>query len=159
MKGFLVRIISIRSRVHLPHPGNHTDKHLLHWFILTLGVLLSLIVLVFCGLTGSADAWLHGLLAQLPFYPESQDGLYTINPATIFLGSIPITLYGAAILVHEDSLAARSLLCLAAALVLALPGIICLLWGILLSCTIPLCSIALLWVYSTCIPYFHPAAS
>lgn len=159
MKGFFVHILSIRHKVHLPHPGNHTDKHLLHWFILTLCVLLSLIILVFCGLTGSMDSWLHSLLLQLPFYPEAQNGIYTANPATVFLCSIPITLYGAAVLVHEDSLAARSLLCLLASLVVALPGVICLLWGTLLGVAIPLCSIVLLWVYSACIPYFRSTAS
>jgi len=159
MKGFFVRITGICRKVHLPHPGNHTDKHLLHWFILTLCVLLCLIVLVFCGVTGSIDSWLHSLLVQLPFYPEAQDGICTVNPATVFLCSIPITLYGAAVLVHEDSLAARSLLCLLAGMVLALPCIICLLWGTLLGGAIPLCSIGLLWVFSACIPYFRATAS
>ncbi len=159
MKGFFARIISIRHNVLLPHPNNHTDKHLLHWFILTLCVLLSLIIPVLCGFTGSLDAWLHSQLMQLPFYPDTQNGIHTVNPATVFLCSLPITLYGAAVLVHEDSLAARSLLCLLAGLVLALPCVICILWGILLGGAIPLCSIALLWAYSVCIPYFRSTAS
>ena len=122
---------------------------------LALGVALCLatlvpgIALMLTGaLTALGDAQVR-LLASHPFYMTAEEAQVNfLSPTGTFVVCLLLTLWLAAVLLREHRYTRRCQVAFLAALAVALPGLLCVLWGGVLEVAAPLLCVALLWLYT-----------
>ncbi len=128
---------------------NRTDRHLAVWFALILGTLLPMVCLLLSGALAALDEAQLRLLAGHPFYIGAEEAQVSLlSPVGTFVLCTLLSFWLAAVLVRERRYARRSQVAFLAALALALPGLICVLWGGVLYVAAPLACILFLWCYS-----------
>lgn len=146
---------------HRPHHLNHGDMLWLRWGILSVSVLFCIAALVASGCMGSINQWHTAMLQGAPFY-LSEAGAQAgslLSPAMGFACCIPLTLYWAAVLMHQKNLWHRTQLSALAMVALALPGMLSVLWDTVVHTSPLLCCILLTWMLTTCIPFFSKQGS
>ncbi len=150
MKSCPLRLCHLIRRL-LPAGGqlSHTDRRLALWMTLTLAALLPVVLLLLGGgLMACDDAQLR-LLAGHPFYISAEEAQVSLlSPVGTFLLCTGLTLWLAAVLLREPRYGRRTQLAFLTALTMALPGLICVLWGGVLYVAAPLACTLLLWVYT-----------
>lgn len=119
---------------------------LLRWAALCVAVLSIALVLHAWGALELVDEWQLMVLAGHPFYISAEDVQVTLlEPGCIWTLSIAMVLYLGAVL-QRQRLSRRNHLCLLAAVAVALPGLMCVLWHGVLYVGLPMVCIFLLWV-------------
>ncbi len=129
-------------------PHNLADRHLAAWIALCLATLLPVVALLLGGTLSACDDAQLRLLAGHPFYIGAEEAqLSLLSPAATFLFCTLLTLWLSAVLYREHRCARRTQVAFLAALVVALPGLLCVLWGGVLYVAAPLVCVLLLWCY------------
>ena len=142
----------LRQALGLPVPAREPqrgegDVLLLRWVILSIAVLAALVALQACRLFMPLYECQLLILAGDPFYMTAQDAqVALLTPAGTFAVCVGITLYLGAVMLRQPRLGRRNHLCLLAAVAVALPGLMCVLWHGVLYVAQPLVCIALLWL-------------
>lgn len=123
------------------------DGFMLRWAILSFGVLAGIVALQACRAFRFLDEAQLVVLAGHPFYLSAQDAQVSLlSPAGQFGLCVVVTLYFGGVLMMQKRLGRRSHICLLAAVVFALPGLLCVLWHGVLYVGQALTCILLLWV-------------
>lgn len=123
------------------------DVLLARWVSLSIGVLAALVALQACRLFMPLNEWQLRVLAGDPFYLSAADAQVSLlSPGGTFGVCVCVTLYMGAALLRMPSLAARSHLCVLAAVAVALPGFMCVLWHGVLYVAQPFVCVLLLWL-------------
>ena len=138
------------------HTLNTADLLWLRWAVLSLSVLFCMAALMASGCTGGMNDWHTALLQGAPFHLSATgaEAACLLSPAASFACCIPLTLYWAAVMMHQKKLRHRTELTAMLLVALALPGILCVLWDSVLP-TIPLlCCVLITWFLVICIPFF-----
>lgn len=141
------RILSIVRESFSPTRASVGDVFLLRWAMLCVGVLGAVVVLQACGFFAMLHDGQLILLAGHPFYMSAEDAQVSLlSPAGTFGACVVITLYMGAVLLLQRRMRQRSHLCLLAAVAVALPGLLCVLWHGVLYVAQPLFCVFLLWL-------------
>lgn len=122
-------------------------RRLPRWALLCAGVLAAAALLQLCGW----EEWLGDrqiiMLTGDPFQMSALDvQVSLLSPGATWALSSLLTLYLGAVLLRQPALSKRSHICLLAAAALALPGLMCVLWGGVLYVGLPLTCVLLLWL-------------
>ncbi len=128
---------------------NRTDLRLTAWIGLVLTTLLPLVLLQLCNGMLTLDEAQLRLLAGHPFYIGAEEAQVSLlSPVGTFVLCLLLTFWLAAVLVREHRYARRTQVAFLAALAVALPGLICVLWGGVLYVASPIVCVLLLWGYT-----------
>ncbi len=131
------------------NPCSRADRRMAAWIALSLATLLPVVGLL---LSGAFEPWDEAqlrLLAGHPFYIGAEEAqLSLLSPVSTFILCVLSTLWLSAVLVYEHRYSRRSQAAFLAALAMALPGLICVLWGGVLYVAPPLACVLLLWCYT-----------
>ncbi len=128
---------------------NRTDRHLAAWIALTIATLLPVVCLQLGGALSALDEAQLRLLAGHPFYIGAEEAQVSLlSPVATFVLCTVLVLWLAAVLVRERRCSRRTQLAFLVALAIALPGLLCVLWGGVLYVAAPLACTALLWFYA-----------
>lgn len=127
--------------------SGRVDALLLRWAGMSVGVLGAVVLM-------ESQGWLLPLhdqqiimLANHPIYLSAEDANVSLmSPGLTFGVSVLLTLYLAAVLLVQPRLGRRNHVCLLAAVAVALPGLIGVLWHGVLYVAQPLMCVVLLWV-------------
>lgn len=120
---------------------------LLRWGVLCVAVLGVAVALQLGGVFERVDEWQLRVLAGHPFYITAEDAQVSLlGPGGTWGVSVGLVLYLGAVLLQQQRLSRRNHLCLLAAVAVALPGLMCVLWHGVLYVGLPLVCIFLLWV-------------
>lgn len=144
-----------------PHHLNRGDILWLRWVVLSVSVLFCTVALMASGCTDGMNQWHTALLQGAPFRlsEAGAEAGSILSPAVTFACCVPLTLYWAAVMMHQRNLRHRTELTALALAALALPGILCVLWDTVLH-TIPLlCCLLFTWLLTACIPFFAKQGS
>ncbi len=129
-------------------PADRADRRLAAWIALCLATLLPVVLLLLGGALSAWDDTQLRLLGGHPFYISAEEAQVSLlSPSATFLFCSLFTLWLAAVLLREHRYARRTQVAFLAALALALPGLICVLWGGVLYVAAPLACVLLLWCY------------
>ncbi|MBR3902520.1 MAG: hypothetical protein IKJ29_02560 [Akkermansia sp.] len=123
-----------------------TDQFLLRWAALSFTVLVFILILTAAGAMEYLELEQIRFLGGSPFYigaAEAQISL--LGPAGTFALCIGITLYLALVLLRERRFSGRVQVGLLAVTALALPGILCVLWGGVLNMAAPVICVLSCW--------------
>lgn len=124
------------------------DAFLLRWAGLSMATLLPVTLLMFSGAVDALELEQIRFLGGHPFYidaVEAQESL--LPPVGMFSISVVATLYLAVVLLREPSFLWRMQVTALAAIALALPGILCVLWGGIINMAAPVISVLLVWLW------------
>ncbi len=141
--GLFCRLCSLCRR--LPN----ADRMLAIWMLSCLATLVPVVLMQLVGLFSFLDDAQLRLLAGHPFYLGAEEAQVSLlSPVGLFCVCTLLTLWLAAVLLREHSLSHRSQVAFLAALAVALPGLLCVLWGGVLYVATPLVCIAALWCFT-----------
>lgn len=142
----------LRQGLGFPEPDPRrrrgaADMLLLRWVGLSIGVLATLVGMQACRVFSTLDEWQLIVLAGDPFYLSAQDAQVSLlTPGATFGVCVCVTLYLGAVLLRQKRMGKRNHLCLLAAVAIALPGVMCVLWHGVLYVAQPLMCILLMWL-------------
>ncbi len=129
-------------------PRCRADHRLAVWMLLSLATLLPVVLLWLGGELQLLEELQLRMLAGHPFYIGAEEAqLSLLSPVHTFILCALLTLWLAAVLVREHRYGRRSQVAFLAAMAMALPGLICVLWEGVLYVAAPLTCVALLWLY------------
>lgn len=124
------------------------EMFLLRWVGLSMATLVPVTLLIVLGVVDALELEQIRFLAGHPFYidaVEAQESL--LSYGGMFAVSTVATLYLAAVLLREKSFLWRLQIAFLSVVALALPGILCVLWGGILNMAAPVISVLLLWLW------------
>ncbi len=123
---------------------NRTDRLLLRWAGLSLVVLVLIVSLTAAGLMDYLELEQIRFLGGSPFYIDAEEAqISLLGPAGTFVLCLGVTLYLALVLLREKRFTGRIQVGLLTTIALALPGILCVLWGGVLNMNAPvICALA-----------------
>lgn len=126
---------------------SRADHLFLRWALITPAALFMVVLLTLCGVTEQLEWEQIRLLGGNPFYIGAEEAQVSLlSPAALFGLCIPVTFYLAIVLLRERHFSGRLQVIVPALAALALPGMLCVLWGGVLSVA-PLLTAALTtWV-------------
>lgn len=134
------------------HEGN---LFLVRWITLSLIVLGLILLLMLSGAQARIEEWQTQLLCREPFLIEAQQLQEPLLSAPgNFAISVIVTLYLSLVLLREPRWTRRTQLAFLAAAVLAMPGLLCVLWSGMITPAGPVCSVAALWLLTSLIPFY-----
>lgn len=141
MKAHLTRLL---TRLRQRRAMNQTDRLLLRWASLSLCVLVLIVILTAAGAMQYLEWEQIRFLGNSPFYIGAEEAqINLLGPAGIFSLSLAVTLYLALVLLRERRFCGRLQVGLLSVVALALPGILCVLWGGILNMAAPvICALA-----------------
>lgn len=132
-----------------PPPGSFTvgDRFLVRWLGLSFIVLTLATAAEFSGFAEALELEQIRFLGGTPFYIGAEEAqISLLGPAGTFGLCIAVTLWLAAVLLRERRFAGRAQIMLPALVALALPGMLCVLWGGVLNMALPLLCVLLCWL-------------
>lgn len=123
---------------------NRGDRLLLRWAGLSLGVLVLTVLLTALGTMEYLELEQIRFLGGSPFYIGAEEAqISLLGPAGTFALCMAVTFYLALVLLRERRFTGRLQVAILATTALALPGILCVLWGGVLNMNAPvICSLA-----------------
>ena len=138
------RLARLLNRLRSPQSMNRTDRLLLRWAGLSFAVLVLIVSLTAAGALEYLEWEQIRFLCGSPFYLGAEEAqISLLGPAGIFSLCLAVTLYLALVLLRERRFAGRLQVGILSAAALALPGILCVLWGGVLNMAAPLiCALA-----------------
>lgn len=119
-------------RLICPPPGSFTvgDRFLLRWLGLSIVVLALTTAAEFFGFSDALELEQIRFLGGNPFYIGAEEAQVSLlGPAGTFWLCVAVTLWLTAVLLRERRFLGRVQIMLPALVALALPGILCVLWG------------------------------
>lgn len=123
------------------------DLFLLRWALLGVIAPGCVVALQLTDFFERCDEQQLRILAGHPFYISAEDVQVTLlSPPVTFAICVGIALYLGAVLLRCRSYARRSHICLLAAVAIAMPGLLCVLWHGVLYVGQPLTCLAALWL-------------
>lgn len=123
------------------------DVLLLRWVMLSIGVLGGLVAMQACHFFNPLHDGQLILLAGDPFYMPAEDAQRSLLSAGgTFALCVVTTLYLGGVLLRQPRMGRRNHLCMLAAVAVALPGAMCVLWHGVFYVAQPLVCILLLWL-------------
>lgn len=141
MKAHLTRLLT-RLRQH--QSMNQTDWLLLRWASLSFSVFVLIVILTVAGTMQYLEWEQIRFLGNSPFYIGAEEAqINLLGPTGIFSLCLVVTLYLALVLLRERRFYGRLQVGLLSVVALALPGILCVLWGGILNMAAPvICALA-----------------
>ena len=156
MKNHLARLRNRLQRLRSPQQMTRTDHFLLRWALLSFAVLVLIIVLTLLGTMQQLEWEQIRFLGGSPFYIGAEEAqVNLLGPAGIFALCLVVTLYLALVLLRERSFAGLLQVGLLAVVALALPGILCVLWGGVLNMAAPVICALACWLGSEIMHLFR----
>lgn len=156
MKNHLARLRNRLLRLRSPQQMTRTDHFLLRWALLSFAVLVLIIVLTLLGTMQQLEWEQIRFLGGSPFYIGAEEAqVNLLGPAGIFALCLVVTFYLALVLLRERSFAGRLQVSLLAVVALALPGILCVLWGGVLNMAAPVICALACWLGSEIMHLFR----
>lgn len=145
----------IRQEANRRRQIREGNMFLVRWITLSLIVLSLVLLLMLSGFQTRVEEWQTQLLCREPFYIEAQQ-LQEPLLSTIgnFAVSVIVTLYLSLVLLREPHWARRTQLAFLAAAVLAMPGLLCVLWSGIITPLGPVSSVVALWLLTSLIPFY-----
>lgn len=136
-------------RTLCPPPGRFTvgDRFLVRWLGLSVVVLALTTAAEFFGFSEALELEQIRLLGGSPFFIGAEEAqISLLGPAGTFWLCVAVTLWLSAVLLRERRFLGRVHIMLPALVALALPGLLCVLWGgVLNMATVLLCAL-LCWL-------------
>ena len=156
MKNHLARLRNRLQRLRSPQQMTRTDHFLLRWALLSFAVLVLIIVLTLLGTMQQLEWEQIRFLGGSPFYIGAEEAqVNLLGSAGIFALCLVVTFYLALVLLRERSFAGRLQVGLLAVVALALPGILCVLWGGVLNMAAPVICALACWLGSEIMHLFR----
>ena len=156
MKNHLARLRNRLQRLRSPQQMTRTDHFLLRWALLSFAVLVLIIALTLQGPLQQLEWEQIRFLGGSPFYIGAEEAqVNLLGPAGIFALCLVVTFYLALVLLRERSFAGRLQVGLLAVVALALPGILCVLWGGVLNMAAPVICALACWLGSEIMHLFR----
>ena len=156
MKNHLARLRNRLQRLRSPQQMTRTDHLLLRWALLSFAVLVLIIVLTLLGTMQQLEWEQIRFLGGSPFYIGAEEAqVNLLGPAGIFALCLVVTFYLALVLLRERSFAGRLQVGVLAVVALALPGILCVLWGGVLNMAAPVICALACWLGSEIMHLFR----
>ena len=156
MKNHLARLRNRLQRLRSPQQMTRTDHFLLRWALLSFAVLVLIIVLTLLGTMQQLEWEQIRFLGGSPFYIGAEEAqVNLLGPAGIFALGRVVTFYLALVLLRERSFAGRLQVGVLAVVALALPGILCVLWGGVLNMAAPVICALACWLGSEIMHLFR----
>ena len=156
MKNHLARLRNRLQRLRSPQQMTRTDHFLLRWALLSFAVLVLIIVLTLLGTMQQLEWEQIRFLGGSPFYIGAEEAqVNLLGPAGIFALCLVVTFYLALVLLRERCYAGRLQVGLLAVVALALPGILCVLWGGVLNMAAPVICALACWLGSEIMHLFR----
>ncbi len=156
MKNHLARLRNRLQRLRSPQQMTRTDHFLLRWALLSFAVLVLIIVLTLLGTMQQLEWEQIRFLGGSPFYIGAEEAqVNLLGPAGIFALCLVVTFYLSLVLLRERSFAGRLQVGLLAVVALALPGILCVLWGGVLNMAAPVICALACWLGSEIMHLFR----
>ena len=156
MKNHLARLRNRLQRLRSPQQMTRTDHFLLRWALLSFAVLVLIIVLTLLGTMQQLEWEQIRFLGGSPFYIGAEEAqVNLLGPAGIFALCLVVTFYLALVLLRERSFAGRLQVGVLAVVALALPGILCVLWGGVLNMAAPVICALACWLGSEIMHLFR----
>ena len=146
---------SIIQRITRPGKMNRADHLILRWAGLSFVVLVLIVVLTATGAMEYLEWEQIRFLGGSPFYIGAEEAQVSLlGPAGTFALCMAVTFYLALVLLRERSFAGRMQVGVLAVAALALPGILCVLWGGVLNMNPPVICALACWLGSEIIHLF-----
>ena len=156
MKDKLARLRSRLQRLRSPQKMNRTDHLLLRWAGLSFCVLVLIVVLGLLGVMQQLEWEQIRFLGGSPFYIGAEEAqVNLLGPAGIFALCMAVTFYLSLVLLRERRFAGRLQVSILAVVALALPGILCVLWGGVLNMAAPVICALTCWLGSEILHLFR----
>ena len=156
MKDKLARLRSRLQRLRSPRKMNRTDHLLLRWAGLSFCVLVLIVVLGLLGVMQQLEWEQIRFLGGSPFYIGAEEAqVHLLGPAGIFALCMAVTFYLSLVLLRERRFAGRLQVSILAVVALALPGILCVLWGGVLNMAAPVICALACWLGSEILHLFR----
>ena len=132
------------NRLRTTQGMTRTDHLLLRWAGLSFAVLVLIVILTAAGTMEYLEWEQIRLLCGSPFYLGAEEAqISLLGPAGTFALCLAVTLYLALVLLRERRFTGRLQVGILSAAALALPGMLCVLWGGVLNMAAPLiCALA-----------------
>lgn len=125
---------------------NRTDHRLLRWAGLSLSVLVLIVILTAAGVMDYLELEQIRFLGGSPFYIGAEEAqISLLGPAGTFALCLAITFYLSLVLLRERRFTGRIQVGVLAVTALALPGILCVLWGGILNMAAPVICVLACW--------------
>lgn len=155
------RVCTRVSGVTLPHPTpDRADMLLLRWGVLSVVVLLTTMLLLLSGCFEGADEAQLRLLCGNPFYLEAEATQHmALSPAGMFGWCVAVTLYLSIVLLLRRRFAERLQIALMAAVAVALPGLLCVLWDCVFYVAPLVFCVIFTWALVVTVPFFRRSRS
>ena len=147
--------------VTLPHTTpDRADMLLLRWGVLCVVVLLVTMLLLLNGCFEDVDEAQLRLLCGNPFYLEAEATQHmALSPAGMFGWCVAVTLYLSIVLLLRRRMAERAQIALMAAVAVALPGLLCVLWDCVFYVAPLLFCVVFTWALVMVVPFFRRSRS
>jgi hypothetical protein len=156
MKNHLARLRNRLQRLRSPQQMTRTDHFLLRWALLSFAVLVLIIVLTLLGTMQQLEWEQIRFLGGSPFYIGAEEAqVNLLGPAGIFALCMAVTFYLSLVLLRERRFAGRLQVSILAVVALALPGILCVLWGGVLNMAAPVICAMACWLGSEILHLFR----
>ncbi len=138
------RLTALLQRLRSPRQMNRTDHRLLHWAGLSFAVLVLIVALTAAGAMQYLEWEQIRFLGGSPFFIGAEEAQVSLlGPAGIFALCLAVTFYLSLVLLSERRFSGRLQIALLSLVALALPGILCVLWGGVLNMAAPvICALA-----------------
>ena len=153
------RLARLLNRLRSPQSMNRTDRLLLRWAGLSFAVLVLIVILTAAGTMEYLEWEQIRLLCGSPFYLGAEEAqISLLGPAGTFALCLAVTLYLALVLLRERRFVGRLQVGILSVVALALPGILCVLWGGVLNMNAPVICALACWLGSEILHLFHRRA-
>lgn len=158
MKNHLARLRNRLQRLRSPQQMTRTDHFLLRWALLSFAVLVLIIVLTLLGTMQQLEWEQIRFLGGSPFYIGAEEAqINLLGPAGTFGLCLAVTFYLSLVLLTERHFSGRLQIGLLAVTALALPGILCVLWGGVLNMAAPVICALACWLGAEILHLFRRA--
>ena len=149
---------SLLNRLRGPQQMNRTDHRLLHWAGLSFAVLVLMVTLTATGAIQYLEWEQIRFLGGSPFYIGAEEAqINLLGPAGTFGLCLAVTFYLSLVLLTERHFSGRLQIGLLAVTALALPGILCVLWGGVLNMAAPVICALACWLGAEILHLFRRA--
>ncbi len=149
-------LASLLNRLRGPQQMNRTDHLLLRWAGLCLAVLVLIVALTAAGAMQYLEWEQIRFLGGAPFFIGAEEAqISLLGPAGTFGLCLAVTFYLALVLLRERHFAGRLQVGLLATVALALPGVLCVLWGGVLNMNAPVICALACWLGAEIIHLIH----
>ncbi len=152
-------LASLLRRLRESRQMNRTDHLLMRWAGLSLFTLVLTVSLTAAGVMQHLEWEQIRFLGGSPFFIGAEEAqINLLGPAGIFGLCLAVTFYLALVFLRERRFSGRLQVFLLALAALALPGMLCVLWGGILNMSAPLICTLTCWIGAEILHLFHHRA-